>query len=132
MKKQTILMDHPNRTQNITLLALVSTPRVLGFKSQYSKVEDPPVQFRPKTNEFGAVLYEVPFEYAERLLRGEPEKYKLFSPKSIKIYRNGKQGGRELATVTAVEPVMEGEEPLRDRGGNIVYQNVDMSNLMAM
>lgn len=131
-KSKNLLMDHPFRTQMITLLALVTMPRVLSFKSRYGSDKEPPQQFQPKVDEYGSIFYEVPFEYAERLIRGEPNKYKLISPRYLKMFvNNPKTGGRVLTTIGAVKPVMIGEEPQRDRNGQVVYEKVDLEDMMA-
>lgn len=110
------LQEHPHRSAKILILANVTEPRTLQWKDPYSK-DLAPESFPPKADvETGATVYELPFAYAERLLRGEPNKYKLLFPKRVKMNFPTLNGGFERRDLFAVTPKL-------DQLGNIVLSN---------
>jgi hypothetical protein len=115
------LVGHPARTAIITLLANTPVPRVLQHKDKYSKPEEAPISYQPRTNEHGAVIYEVPLPYATRLLSGEPSKYQLLAPEVLFVNMEQRNGGHALVEIKASTPIMVDGVVARRSDGLPVY-----------
>lgn len=117
------LQEHPYRTAEIVLLANVSEPRVLQWHDEYSDKKEP-MSFQPLMNEHGACLYQVPFAYAERLLRGEPNKYKLLEPKRVVMRCNTLNGGFERKSIFAWVPDFDQKGIIKKERGIPKYREM--------
>lgn len=126
------LQEHPHRTAKILLLANVSEPRVLQWKDPYSK-ELAPESFAPMVDSVThATVYEVPFAYAERLLRGEPNKYKLLKPGRVMMNFTAPNGGSERREVYAAVPKLDTFNAQVYENGLPVYREMNNNEKQAV
>ena len=88
----------------MTLWARVRTPGpVLDWVDPYDRDRIPQL-FDPLEldDDSGAIYYRVPKPYAERLLSGDPHKFKLADPEKIVLSMTTSTGGTERVPVVAM------------------------------
>ena len=117
------LVNHPFPARRVTLIARVIRPRVLRYKG---------AEYTPKVTPDGMPVYDVPADYAEQLLSGEPNKWALLSPESIELrLQLPGQMGKSAVLVTAVVPVNGADgEVLRGRNGLPVYADPEDAEML--
>lgn len=106
-------MAHPYRQGSIEVLCRTTRPITLECDGK---------EYKPLMTKYGMPYYSVPYDYAVRLLSGEPDKFAVLGPSDIEAYftPRGEQYHRTVV-LKMHHVVMDGEEPVREANGLPVY-----------
>jgi hypothetical protein len=97
-KPKMILKEATGMYDTVSLAALVTEPIPLTWTDISTKDREKKMFLPKQDQDTGLIVYEVPLIFAQRLVAGEPYKYKLMDPDRIRALCVSKSGGKEWRT----------------------------------